>query len=49
MEEMELYESPEVMTFGELEFEPMVDGCTTAVTCDGAIGGCIAVFSIDFD
>jgi len=45
-EKIEVYESPEIVTFGQLDFEPMVDGCSTSVTCDGAAGGCIAVFAL---
>ena len=45
---MEKYEAPEVMTFGELEFEPTaVVHCTTLVTCSGHTGNCSTTVTLD--
>lgn len=37
---VEEYEAPVVVTFGEIDFEPMEIICTTTVTCTGDIGSC---------
>ena len=41
------YEAPEVITFGELDFEPTGQVfCSTLVTCSGHEGNCTSVVSI---
>lgn len=45
---MEKYEAPEVMTFGELEFEPTgVVFCSTVVSCSGHVGHCTVTVTLD--
>jgi hypothetical protein len=41
------YEAPEVVTFGELDFEPTADVfCSTLVTCSGQHGNCVSTVTI---
>ncbi len=44
---MEKYEAPEVVTFGELGFEPTGEVfCSTLVTCSDHVGQCSTTVSI---
>lgn len=44
---MQKYEAPEVVTFGELEFEPTTDVfCSTLVTCSGHTGNCVTTVTL---
>lgn len=44
----EKYEAPEVVTFGELDFEPTQGTvhCSTLVNCSGQTGHCTSVVTI---
>ena len=44
----EAYESPVVVSFGELDFEPAdMIYCSTLVSCTGETGHCVSVVTID--
>jgi hypothetical protein len=44
----EAYESPVVVSFGELDFEPAdLIVCSTLVSCTGEVGSCTSIVTID--
>lgn len=45
-----MYESPVVVSFGELDFEPAdIIVCSTLVNCTGESGSCVSVVTIEPD